>query len=396
MSAPKINIFEIGEKVTVKITEPNKANVIIKPADSILSEQYRNEALAFRNQAAGFASQTQADAVQTALDRVQTGLDVIATGEDRVQTGADRIQTGLDATATADDRNQTGLDAIATAADRVQTGLDVIAANEAKDDAEAAAAAVANNVDFTGAEDGDLLQKESGIYVPKNPILVNKSLVPFLNSPLAGLVDLDNVFAWDSFNRADGAIGTADSGQTWQNLSGLDYLISGNKAQAANANEPHISAIERTQFQTDSFGGAGSGGIRSSFFNGATSGTFNAIGIFIGKDIDNYFAVYNRSRRITVQQTINGVTSTILTGTDFTTAINFGIYADIELNIIRNISGSRLRLTVNVYKPVIQSYSINLDSLYSEFGNTDLKYYGFISGSDRRSYNNVIMYSLQV
>ena len=79
MSAPKI---------IIKITEPNKAKVIIKPADSVLSEQYRNEALEFRNQAAGFASQTHADAVQTALDRVQTGLDVIDTNQAKLDAEA--------------------------------------------------------------------------------------------------------------------------------------------------------------------------------------------------------------------------------------------------------------------------------------------------------------------
>ena len=376
MSAPKI---------IIKITEPNKANVIIKPADAVLSEQYRNEALAFRNQAAGFASQTQADAVQTALDRVQTGLDVIATGEDRVQTGEDRNQTGLDAQATAADRVQTNLDAIATVADRVQTGLDVIAANEAKDDAEAAADAVANNVDFTGAEDGDLLQRESGIYVPKSPTLVNKSLVPFLNSPLAGLIDLDNVFAWDSFNRADGALGTSDSGQAWNILSG-NFSISNNSATSTTNGS--IATINT---------GVGNICIRSTFIEGSAG--FVGRALVIGKDINNYFELATTGNTLSIRKIIGGVLTTVATLQNLPD-VNFNSSRRLnnqtyEFSIYRNASNSLMYLSGVLlnYPSILVFADVSTDlTLFSN--DSDIGFAGIKRIAGGPTYQNVLITKL--
>jgi len=147
--------FQVGEEA-----EYDMADLLDQPPIATLPEGWYSTltqgdydaAITARDEAVAAALATAADRVQTGLDaaaaaadRVQTGLDAAdakaftrsaetardeaqgaarAAADDALATAADRVQTGLDATATGADRVQTGLDVSATAADRVQTGLD--------------------------------------------------------------------------------------------------------------------------------------------------------------------------------------------------------------------------------------------------------------------------------
>ena len=275
-------------------TELTEADRIQTGLDRIQTGLDAEATAADRTQTGLDRVQTGLDVIATAADRVQTGLDVIATGDDRVQTGADRIQTGLDAQATDDDRNQTGLDAIATAADRVQTGLDVIAANEAKDDAESAAAAVANNVDFTGTTENDLLQADAlGVFVPKSPTLVNKSLTPFLNSPLLPYLNP---------NRLESDWGNTTDAQS-QGSSQPYTLVDGYKTLLMNAS-----------FGTMEFSFIVGGSDVSNFFNFA-----------IMNDENNYYFFRFDRSKFQLSQKIDGVT-TLLQTTNIPLSITSRVY----------------------------------------------------------------------
>lgn len=52
-------------------------------------------------------------------------------------------------------------------------------------------------------------------------------------SKVSAALRLDRVIAWDTFNRADGALGTSESGHTWEVLSGT-WAIASNQATSTD------------------------------------------------------------------------------------------------------------------------------------------------------------------
>jgi len=72
--------------------------------------------------------------------------------------------------------------------------------------------------DLTGQADGDYIRNDGGVYKPKTLTALDSFLA---NQP--------RLVAYDSFNRANGALGNSDSGHTWL-ASGTAYLIDSQEA----------------------------------------------------------------------------------------------------------------------------------------------------------------------
>lgn len=159
-----------------------------------------------------------------------------------------------------------------------------------------------------GAEN-DLLQANGlGVFEAKSTTLVNKSLTPFLNSPLGGRIKYVNLLAWDSFTRAnENPITTLDSGQSYVNLIGTTgfKVVTNNGANAVTGG--------------NSIGVAwGLGSVRLDGLiklNSLSSIPSLQSSFIIMKDIDNFFEIAFGWQRLIINKTIAGVTTEIVNNT---------------------------------------------------------------------------------
>jgi hypothetical protein len=88
-------------------------------------------------------------------------------------------------------------------------------------------------INDTGGVTGDLLERNSdGIYIPKKKVEIGKNKSLFEKSPFVGNFSKKNLYAWDTFQRANsGSLGTSDSGNSWVNLRNGYSIVS----ETANA-----------------------------------------------------------------------------------------------------------------------------------------------------------------
>ncbi|WP_157972228.1 hypothetical protein [Pleomorphovibrio marinus] len=156
-------------------------------------------------------------------------------------------------------------------------------AAQSASDAETSKNEITEKINFTDAQEGDLFRVNAqGVAVRVNETEFLKSKVPLLKSPLAGMVDLDNLFAWDSFSRGNGPIGVSDSGQTWQTFLGDGMIITSNRAS------PSTDSLNASIINT----GFGSLSVRGFCqTRGFNTSQQISCGFIIGKDIDNYYYI---------------------------------------------------------------------------------------------------------
>ena len=250
---------------------------------------------------------------------------------------------------------------------------------------EAARDEIVDKIDFTGAVEGDLLEQNStGMYVPKSAKLINQSLTPFLNSPLAGFIDLDNLFAWDSFNRPNIASTlTSDSGNNYIQFSGSSGLrIENNYAYKNNASD--IIGVN-----------TGFGSVR--FINNVRIRPGNSYNsVVIGKDANNYI-IYQFDpafvEGIRVSIVIGGV-ATLLSAQNFyavfglSSGLLIGSSAIVTL-IIDLIRPSEGGMVLRINCPTVPNLNQYVDlSSYrdSDYPNaSDIAYVGWGFGNNRDS-----------
>jgi hypothetical protein len=263
------------------------------------------------------------------------------------------------------------------------------AATQSALESEAARDEIVSKINFTGAVEGDLFRVNSlGVAVRINETEFLKSKVPFLKSPLSGLVDLDNVFAWDSFNRAGVVVGNADSGQPWLNLTFNPFVIAGKSARAS-VNTGSIAVIERELPIPQSDPNRGGVGIFCNYFYRG-----NLSRIVVMKDVDNYFFYTIFLNSVILGKVIGGVLTTVLSQ-NVNRDTESHSYVDFKLQ--RNTGSQRLYLTVVDGCDGVQR-RIDLTSDYANFAPEDWRYVGFFTtpGNIAQSvfYKNVIMYNL--
>jgi hypothetical protein len=244
---------------------------------------------------------------------------------------------------------------------------------------------IVSKIDFTGAVERDLLEQNSvGVYMPKSLKAINQSLIPFSNSPLAGFLDLDNVFVWDSFNRADGNIGTADSGQSWQALGSFSQLsIVGNRALSSI--NPSYSIINT---------GFGDVSISASYKVQPDNG-LGGIGLLIGKNVDNYFVLKLERNGIRASKIISGNETLILNYSNLP-SVDYNLATGNNFDVTTfGLSRSNSRMVIwfnNKKRNILQSVLVTSD--LSVFANdSDISFCGVGNFNTSQNYwiNNVLI-----
>jgi hypothetical protein len=143
---------------------------------------------------------------------------------------------------------------------------------------------IVSKIDFTGAVTGDLLERNAvGVYVPKSLQALNKSLTPYLESPLLPYLNPDRLLS-DWGNTTDTA--SKGQGQSYTLVDGYKSLL--------------MTAFNGTMEFSFAVGSSDS----SNFFNFA-----------IMVDADNYYFFRFDRTKLQLSQKINGVVTLIQTTT---------------------------------------------------------------------------------
>jgi len=201
---------------------------------------------------------------------------------------------------------------------------------------------------------GNVLRGNGTAYAAISEVEFMRVKSPFLKSHLATDINFDKLIYWDNFIRADAvSLGTADSGQVYQNLNGAGFQITGNEAtgQAFSITAiPIISAGAITSYISKVL-------LRNSPPNSATASGF---GFLIDKD--NYIAALSTRNEINITKRTAGVDTAVasisylnngITGIDRVNSqfdFTFRIYSNSARTIIE-IQSDRLNIS--------NSYNIN-------------------------------------
>ena len=125
---------------------------------------------------------------------------------------------------------------------------------------------------------GNILRADGLIYKAVNETTFLQSKVPFERSVS---VDPELLIVWDNFNRPNGAVGVADSGQTYSFISGSDISILNKTLTSGSSGgvlKIDLPSFEFYEIQCSLKNREGS---PASFFHG----------FIIGKDIDNWVGI---------------------------------------------------------------------------------------------------------
>lgn len=196
-------------------------------------------------------------------------------------------------------------------------------------------------VEPTNAVNGDLWWDETNSLVK---VKVSGSFVASGSgtyaplSKVAAALRLDEMVAWDTFNRADGAIGTADSGQSWTAYNGGTWSVSSNLLGVAESNT-RVVALDST---------VSDGAAEMSFSIGAGS----LVGVvFRLADASNYLMLEVSSSAFRIQKRDSG-SNTLLTSGSAVSLSSSEVYrltvrfiGDAVAGELRDMSG-RSRATV--------------------------------------------------
>lgn len=392
-------------------------------ASATAAGQSATNALSSEQAAASSASQaagsaTAASANATAAGQSATEAESSATAATGSATAAAQSETNAATSATEASQSATESAASATAAgqsateaaasESVATAQAVIAVTKAGEasqsasealasaqaaaqsevDAEAARNEIVSKIDFTGAQEGDIYRVNSaGVAVRINETEFIQGLL--LKSPLSGLHNLGDAFAWDSFNRGDGVIGNADSGQPWLDLGQSPFVITQKSITGSSYVDTNIAVIQRPTPVN-----------RTAPYRGATGLKFgmmyrgNASKAIIMKDLANYFYYEITFGFIILGKVIGGVNTTLLTQS-INRDVNYS--SEVDMKVQRIGEASRLYLTVIDTADGIQR-RVDLSSEWANYNPDEWVYVGFMTESPNIAeacyYKNVIMYNL--
>jgi len=181
---------------------------------------------------------------------------------------------------------------------------------------------------------GNILRGNGTAYAATTEVEFMRVKSPFLKSHLATDINFDKLIYWDNFIRPNSvSLGTADSGQVYQNLNGAGWSIVGNEA---NSSEFSITAIPITS------AGATTSYISKNLLRNSAPNTARRAGIAFLKDKDNNISLTINRNNLIVTKKTNGVDTILLSqavvvesvaGVEF-----FNTEIDLEFRIYSNLS----------------------------------------------------------
>lgn len=270
--------------------------------------------------------QASADGVDSINDATNDGLSAIGQAKnDALQEVADSTITATSAATAAqtarlgaEEAEQRTLDAEqrvvqleSSASQSAQT------ATQQAGIATSAANTIANQIDFTGAQQFDFLQRDGVNFkaVRENVPLQRKEV--FANSHLSTLFPTQNILFYDTFNRPNSpSLGTSDSGHLWENIIGT-WSIVNNTAQCNIANGIALLPQYNSRF---------GGHIVSNIAN--TLSSFNPEFYFY-KDADNWFRARFGNGSVILTKKILGIETQIL----FTSQFPSNVFSTTQLQV---------------------------------------------------------------
>jgi len=185
---------------------------------------------------------------------------------------------------------------------------------------------------------GNVLRGNGTAYVAITEVEFMRVKNPFLKSHLATDINFDKLIYWDNFIRPDAAsLGTADSGQVYQNLNGAGWSIVGNEA---NSSEFSITAIPITS------AGDRASYISKNLLRNTPPNSARRAGVAFLKDKDNNISLTLNRNGVFINKKTNGVDTILLSisiaidgfnGVDFTNTeidFEFRIYSNVSKTIV--------------------------------------------------------------
>jgi hypothetical protein len=191
--------------------------------------------------------------------------------------------------------------------------------------------------------------------VVENPSDILAGLkTPFIKSPTISAYG--QLFAWDSFQRANGAIGVSDSGHTWVNLAGDGATITNGIVTAntiGNITAIDVSGFSATQAQLHIEWGTPPLGSVTTLAPG------NQVFLYIMKDATNGIRFSMTSLFLVIDKIVGGVVTLVSSLNTFSTTSNS-----------RSRQQNLTRTFVSLYWGALGG-SNNLDAAFRDMGGLD-------------------------
>jgi len=186
---------------------------------------------------------------------------------------------------------------------------------------------------------------------------------PFLKSHLATDINFDKLIYWDNFIRANStSLGTADSGQVYQNLNGTGWGVTGNEATGTAFS---ITAIPIT-----------SAGVITSYISkvlirNTPPNSARAAGFGFLIDKDNYISALSTRGEVIITKRTAGVNTTIASISYTNNGISGTDRIDSEFDFTFRIYSNSARTIIE-----IQSDRLNISNAYNL---NDIAYFNSIN-----------------
>jgi hypothetical protein len=368
--------------VIVIKSETTGYRILVKAGDEELARQEAVKA-AISAEAARLsaidAGASEQVATQKAAQTVEDAAEALASKQEAESAATDSggfaTNSGISAT---NSNTAKGLSEAAKVIAIEEAGKSSTSAGQSAASAAAAAASselITNKAEVNIVTDGNILRANGTLFKSISEVEFLRNKDAFAKSYISALFDSSEVLAFDSFNRADGPIGIADSGQTWEYFGSVvaDFVINGNRAKLSS---PNISGNLLTGIDLGQ-------NYQIISVRGKVNRRSSSLGLFLGLNSNFYYYLELDTNFIQLAKSVNGV-NTIIKFVAFSNTIDTSF--NIELRIIRTAT----KLTIFVDSNIGVLFSpINADSDYAIF--THVRFAGISSKSIPSTISNFIV-----
>ena len=199
---------------------------------------------------------------------------------------------------------------------------------------------------------GNILRGNGTAYAAISEVEFMRVKSPFLKSHLATDINFDKLIYWDNFIRPNlASLGTADSGQVYQNLNGSGWGVTGNEATGTAFS---ITAIPITS------AGSITSYISKVLMRNTPPNSARAAGLGFLIDKDNYISALSTRGEVIITKRTAGVNTTIASISYTNNGISGTDRIDSEFDFTFRIYSNSARTIVE-----IQSDRLNISNAYN-------------------------------